>query len=121
MIVAFWIVAGLTALVFLAAGTLKLIRPRETLAASGLAWTEDFTDRQVKLIGLAELLGGIGLVLPVLLNILPILSPIAAIALAALMTGATATHVRRKEPPVTLALVALSVASAVLGFIVVLG
>jgi len=121
VIVAFWIVAGLTALVFLAAGAVKLTRPREALATMGLKWTEDFTDLQVKLIGLAEVFGAVGLVLPVLLGILPILSPIAGILLAVLMVGATVVHVRRTEPPVTLALVVLSLASAVLGFLVVLG
>ncbi len=121
MIIAFWIVTGLAALVFFAAGAMKLARPREALAGAGLKWTEDFTDLQVKLIGLAEVLGALGLVLPVLLGILPILSPIAGILLALLMTGAVVVHVRRKEPPVTLALFGLSVASAVLGFLVVLG
>lgn len=119
MIVAFWIVTGLAALVFATAGTTKLLRPREALTTMGLRWTEDFTGAQVKLIGLAELLGAIGLVLPVVLGILPILSPIAGILLALLMTGASVVHVRRKEPPVTLALVAVSIASAVLGFLVV--
>lgn len=121
MIVAFWIITGLLAVAFLATGAMKLFRPREALAASGLKWTEDFTTVQVKLIGLAELLGAIGLVLPILLGIVPILSPIVAVLLAVLMIGASVVHVRRKEPPVSLALAALSIASAVLGFILVLG
>lgn len=118
MIIAFWIVAGLLALLFLAAGLMKLTRPKEALASSGLAWTEDFTAGAVKLIGTAEVLGAIGLVLPPLVGIAPVLSPIAAIALTGLMAGAVAVHIRRKEqfvPPLVLAL--LAIAAAVLGFL----
>ena len=118
MIVAYWIVAGLAALVFIAAGAMKLARPKEALAASGMAWTEDFTSPSVKLIGLAEVLGGIGLILPMLTGVAPILSPIAGAALAILMVGAAITHIRRNEPPVPIALVVIAAAAAVLGFIV---
>jgi hypothetical protein len=119
MLIAYWIVAGLTALAFLAAGGMKLARSKEQLAASGMAWTEDFSAPAIKLIAAAEVLGALGLVLPMLTGIVLILSPIAAVCLAALMVGASVVHVRRHEPPIPLALVALAVASAVLGFLVV--
>ena len=118
MIVAYWIVAGIAALVFIAAGAMKLARPKEALAASGMAWTEDFTSPSVKPIGLAEVLGGIGLILPMLTGVAPILSPIAGAALAILMIGAAITHIRRNEPPIPIALVVIVAAAAVLGFIV---
>ena len=118
MIVAYWIVAGIAALVFIAAGAMKLARPKEALAASGMAWTEDFTSPSVKLIGLAEVLGGIGLILPMLTGVAPILSPIAGAALAILMIGAAITHIRRNEPPIPIALVVIAAAAAILGFIV---
>lgn len=122
MLVAFWIVSGLVALVFLAAGTMKLARPKEALAASGLAWTEDFTEPTVKAIGAAEVLGAIGIVLPALTGIAPILSPIAASALALVMVGAIVVHVRRKEnPTVNVILLLLAAASAALGFAALLG
>ncbi|MGC5225298.1 DoxX family protein [Micromonospora sp. DT81.3] len=66
------------------------------------------------------MLGAIGLILPPLLGIAPVLSPIAAIALAALMLGAIVVHIRRKEsflPPLILAV--LSIVAAVLGFLTV--
>ena len=120
MVIAFWIIAGLLALAFLAAGLMKLLRPQQALASSGLAWVEDFTAGPVKLIGAAEIIGAIGLILPPLLGIAPIFSPIAAIALAVLMVGAIAVHVRRKEPVVApLVLAVLSVITAVLGFLTV--
>ena len=120
MLIAFWIVAGLAALVFLAAGLMKLARPRAALQASGMGWVEDFNDGSVKLIGLAEVLGAIGLIAPMATGIAPILSPIAGLALAVLMVGAAVTHIRRSEPPIPVALVLLSLAAAVLGFIIVL-
>ena len=119
MVIAYWIVAGLAALVFLAAGLMKLAQPKEKLKAS-LPWTEDFSATAIKLIGLAEVLGAIGLVAPLATGIAPILSPVAGLALAALMVGATVTHIRRSEPPIPVALVLIALAAAVLGFIVIL-
>jgi DoxX-like family len=122
MLIAFWIVSGIVALAFLATGLMKVTRPKEALAASGLAWTEDFTEPTVKLIGAAEVLGAIGIVLPALTGIAPILSPIAASALALVMVGAIVVHVRRKEnPTVNIVLLILAAASAVLGFVALLG
>ena len=118
MAIAYWIVAGVAALAFLGAGVMKLVRPQEALASSGLAWVEDFTTGPVKLIGAAEVLGAIGLILPKLLGIAPVLGPIAGIALAVLMVGAVVVHVRRREtfvPP--LVLVLLAAAAAALGFL----
>ncbi|MFF1876861.1 DoxX family protein [Leifsonia sp. NPDC058230] len=122
MLIAFWIVNGLAALVFLAAGIMKLARPREALTAAGMAWAGDFASPSVKLIGLAEALGGLGLVLPLLTGIAAILSPIAGVALAVVMVGAIVVHVRRSESAVPAAvLLVLALAAAILGFLVVLG
>jgi uncharacterized membrane protein YphA (DoxX/SURF4 family) len=121
LLIAFWIVAGLTALAFFAAGVMKVTRPKEKLVESGMAWAEDFSQPVVRLIGAAEILGALGIVLPMLTGIAPILSPIAAACLAVLMIGATVVHIRRHEPPISAALLVLAVATAILGFIVVLG
>lgn len=107
-----WIIAGLLAAAFGAAGAMKMLQPKEKLAASGLGWVEDYTPAQVKLIGLLEVLGALGLILPAALDIAPILVPIAAVGLAALMAGAAVVHTRRKESqmiPINLALLALAV------------
>lgn len=64
MNIALWIVASVLALAFLAAGLMKISQPQEKLAASGMAWTEGFNSGAVKAIGLAEVLGALGLVLP---------------------------------------------------------
>ena len=121
MTIALWILNGLLALAFISAGTMKLVRPKSALVAGGLAWADDFADPTVKLIGAAELVGGIGLILPLLTGIAPILTPIAATALALVMLGAVVVHIRRKESATpSIILGVLSAASAVLGFLVVL-
>jgi hypothetical protein len=120
VIIAFYIVAGLAALVFLGVGLMKVARPKPALKENGMGWVEDFSAPSVKLIGLAEVLGGLGLILPVLTGIAPILSPIAGIALAVVMIGAVVVHIRRKEPVVPpLVLAILAIAATILGFIVI--
>lgn len=120
MLIAYWIVAGLLAVAFIGAGGMKLARPRPALIASGMGFAEDFRDGQVKAIGAIEVLGALGLVLPMLTGVAPVLSPIAALGLAATMVVATLVHVRRAEPPVpTVVLTLLSLVAAVLGFLLV--
>ncbi|WP_028131252.1 DoxX family protein [Serinicoccus marinus] len=120
MLLALWIINGLLALAFLGAGGMKLLRGKDALAASGMSYVEDFSAGTVKLIGALEVLGAVGLIVPLLTGIVPVLTPIAAIGLAIIMIGAVVTHIRRKEPPLFPAILGvLAVASAVLGFIAV--
>jgi uncharacterized membrane protein YphA (DoxX/SURF4 family) len=105
-----WILAALLAALFLASGVKKLLQTKEQLAAGGYAWTEDFSPAAIKTIGVLEILAAIGLILPALLDIAPILVPWAAAGLALLMLGAAVIHLRRKESsaiPVALVLAAL--------------
>jgi uncharacterized membrane protein len=101
MNIALWIIAGLLAVAFLAGGTLKLILPKEKLAAApGGGWTEDFSPTAIKTIGALEVLAAAGLILPAALDIAPILVPLAATGLVLLMIGAAITHLRRHETKV---------------------
>lgn len=121
MVVAYWIVAGLLAAANLAAGSFKISRSREKLVSSGMAWAGDFSSGVITLIGAAEILGAVGLILPPLVGVAPILAPIAAAGLTVLQLGAIATHVRRGETsvlPANIVLVLLGVAATVLGFAV---
>ena len=93
-----WIVAGLLAVVYLASGAGKLIVPKEKLAtAPGAGWIEDFSAGSVKAIGALEVLAAVGLVLPALLDIAPILVPMAAVGLALIMVGVAIVTFRRQE------------------------
>lgn len=96
MNVALWVVAGVLAVAFLMAGSMKALRAKADLVGS-MAWVEDFSQTQVKLIGTAEILAAIGLVVPPLVDIAPWLTPLAALGLVLLMAGAAVTHIRRKE------------------------
>ncbi|HWC84828.1 MAG TPA: DoxX family protein [Pseudonocardiaceae bacterium] len=98
MNIALWIVQGLLAAVYLAAGGLKVARPREQLVASGnFDWMKDTSDAGVKAVGLVEILGALGLILPWLTGIAPILTPIAAVGLVAVQIGALRVHLGRNE------------------------
>ncbi|THV41098.1 DoxX family protein [Glycomyces buryatensis] len=92
-----WIVASVLALAFLFAGALTTVHGKEKLKSNGLAWVEGFPLGAVKTIGLLEILGAIGLILPALTGIAPVLVPLAATGIAVLMVGAALTHARRKE------------------------
>jgi DoxX-like protein len=96
--IALWVGQGLLALVYLAAGGLKLARSREQLVASGnLDWMKDSSDAGVKAIGLVEVLGALGVVLPWLTGIAPVLTPIAATGLVVVQVGALRVHLTRNE------------------------
>jgi DoxX-like protein len=99
MNIVLWVLAGITAAVYLGAGGMKLATPREKLLENpNLGWVNDFSASAVKLIALAEVLGAIGLILPRALDIVPVLTPIAAVGLAIVAAGAIVVHLRRKEP-----------------------
>ena len=98
MNIALWTVQGILAIVYLAAGGLKVVRSREVLVASGrLDWMKDNSDAAVKAIGTIEILGALGLILPGLTGIAPILAPIAAAGLVVVQIGALRVHLTRNE------------------------
>jgi hypothetical protein len=115
--IALWIVQGLLALVYLAAGGLKIVRPREKLVASGnFDWMKDSSDAGVKAVGLVEIVGALGVILPWLTGIASILTPIAAIGLVVVQIGALRVHLVRNERqplPVNLLLLLLAAFVAV--------
>src|SRR3989449_7240614 len=84
MNVALWIVQGLLAAVFLLAGGAKLVLPLDQMAGP-VALPGWF----LRFLGVAEVLGALGLILPGLLRIRPGLTPLAAAGLVIVMIGAT--------------------------------
>ncbi len=95
MNIGLWIAAGLLAAVYLAVGLTKLARGRALRHRMG--WVDDFPDPVVRFIGLAEIAGALGLVLPKVTGTVPILTPIAGAGLVLLQVLAIAIHVRRGE------------------------
>lgn len=96
MNMALWIVQILLALVFGLTGMMKLIQPKEKLVQR-MKWAEETAPNTVKTIGAVEVLGALGVVLPMLTGILPILTSLAAVGLGLTMIGATLTNLRHKE------------------------
>jgi hypothetical protein len=121
MNIVLWVLAGITAAVYLGAGGMKLVTPREKLLENpNLGWVKDFSAGAVRLIALAEVLGALGLILPRALGIAPVLTPIAAVGLAIVAAGAIVVHARRKEPkamPVNVVLLVLAAIVAVGRFV----
>lgn len=113
MVIVLSIVNVLLAVVFVFAGATKAFQPIEKLAPK-MHWVTEYSTRTVRLIGWAELLGGMGLVLPSLVG-LGILQLVAAICLALLMVGAAVWHFRHNDtkgaiPSIVLALLLTFVA-----------
>lgn len=92
-----WILQGLLAAMFLMAGIMKSTQPREKLVKQ-FPWVNDVSTPLVLFIGIAELAGALGLILPAATGIATVLTPIAAACLALVMVLAMGLHVRRKEP-----------------------
>jgi hypothetical protein len=86
------------------------------MANPRMAWVEDFSDPAIRTIGGLEFLGALGLILPAVTGIAPILVPLAAVGLAITMFGAIVVHVRRGDGtllvvvPLVLGLTAIFVA-----------
>jgi hypothetical protein len=118
MIIAVWIVSGLLAPAYLFVGINKLVSPKSKLEDQ-MTWVQKTSGSQVKVIASLEILGALGLILPVITGILPILTPIAALGLVVLQLVALVVHLRLGEkmivPNVVLLLLALFVALARFG------
>jgi putative oxidoreductase len=91
-----WIVAGLLALAFLLAGFMKAFRPVEALK-NMMSWVAVVPTPFVRLIGVAEILAGIGLILPAVTGIQQWLVAAAAGGLVVVMISAAIFHAGRKE------------------------
>ena len=89
MNIARWIIQILLALLFLFSGGIKLILPIETLTSMGSPNQVHLPGLFIRFIGVCEVLGGLGLVLPGLLKIRPELTWLAAAGLVIIMIGAT--------------------------------
>jgi len=93
---ALWIAQGVLAAMFLMTGLLKSATPKEKLALK-MAWANDFSAATLKLIGISQLLAAIGLIVPMLTGIAPVLTPLAATGLCIIMILGAAYHFRKNE------------------------
>jgi hypothetical protein len=95
-----WVFQAVLATMMLLAGVFKLISNNAELIEKGngrMDWAEDLSEGSVTMIGVVEFLIGLGLILPQLLDILPWLTPLAAIGAVLTMLGALGLHLKRKD------------------------
>ena len=95
MNIALWLLQGLLAALFLATGSLKVFNYEKARHQAG---QDSPTKGLTTFIGLSEMAGALGLVVPAAAGVLMGLVPLAALCLGVLMAGAAATHRRLKEP-----------------------
>lgn len=94
-----WTLQILAALAFIMAGIMKISTPYGDLVlAENMGWVEDFSAIQIKIIGVLEFLGAIGMILPFVIKKFIFLVPLAALGLVLVMVGAIFTHLSREEP-----------------------
>jgi len=96
--VASWIVSIGLALAFAVLGAMKLALSKEHLVLRGADWADDFGPGTVRFVGMTEVLGALGMILPAVLDIPRWLALTAAAAgLIVVVLGAAAVHARRRE------------------------
>lgn len=110
MSIAYWTVAGLLALFYLYAGGIKTVQSREQLQPM-MAWVDTTPMPAVRAIGVVEVLGAIGLILPPLTGTAPWLAVAAAIGFMLLQIGATRVHLSRGDRRIALNLTLLLAAA----------
>jgi len=107
-----WVAQVVLAVLYLMAGGIKLFQPIAALAGMGMGYVNDMPELFIRFVGLMELLGALGLLLPAVTRILPWLTPLAAIGLCVVQISAIVLHAARGETamtlPMNLVLLALS-------------
>ncbi|MGZ3678611.1 MAG: DoxX family protein [Ktedonobacterales bacterium] len=115
MNIVLWGMQGLLAAAYLMAGGLKASQPIDILGKS-MGWVRSVPAGFVRFIGIAEVLGAIGLILPMVTGTLPWLTVAAAVGLVVVQVGAIVVHVTRHEMqriPVNIVLLLLAVLVAI--------
>jgi uncharacterized membrane protein len=115
--VAYWVIAGLLAAVYAFSGVKKLVQSQDQLRPM-MGWVDTMPVSRIRIIGLLEVLGTVGVIAPPLSGIAPGVAVAAAIGLALIQIGAFRLHLSRHELanlPLNAALLVLSGAAAWLG------
>jgi hypothetical protein len=108
-----WIAQGLLAAMYLAVGCMKVFQPGKVRENPQMTWTHGQTDQYIRFVGTVEVLGALGLILPLVTGILPWLTVLAGIGLTLIQLLAIfKEHLPKKEYnviPLNLVLLALSI------------
>ena len=116
MNIALWIIQVLLAGMYGMAGSMKAFTPDKVRTNPQMTWAHDKQDGYIRFVGISELLGAVGLIIPALTGILPWLTPLAAVGLALIQVLAIFTvHLPKKEyqvVPVNVVLLVLAIVAA---------
>jgi len=116
MNIALWIIQVLLAGMYGMAGSMKAFTPDKVRTNPQMTWAHDKQDGYIRFVGISELLGAVGLIIPALTGILPWLTPLAAVGLALIQVLAIFTvHLPKKEYqviPVNIVLLVLAIVAA---------
>jgi len=112
MYIAYWIIAGVLAFFYLYSGAMKVVRSREQLVPM-MGWVERTPIAAVRTIGVLEVLGAVGLIVPPLTGVAPWLAIAAAVGLVLVQIGGITVHIVRGEIKVLGLNIALLVLAAV--------
>lgn len=96
MTIAIWILKGLIAALFAFVGTNKMLMHKSKLLDRGMKGLFNLDEKQIKIVGILEVLGVIGLILPSILNYYPILSAFSALCLSLTMIVAGVINYKLK-------------------------
>jgi uncharacterized membrane protein YphA (DoxX/SURF4 family) len=114
MNIALWVIQALLAALFLYIGGMKVFAYERFKKMTAKNGDSGVSHGLTTFIGISELVGGLGLILPLATGVAPILTPLAALGLGVIMILATRHHMRRKEP-VTMTVVLLVLCAVVVG------
>lgn len=117
MKIAYWIIAVLLGVIYAFGGVKKLVQSRDQLRPM-MGWVDTMPMPRVRLIGLLEVLGAVGLILPPITGIAPALAIGAAIGLVLIQIGAFRLHLSRHELsdlPLNVILLAMAATAVWLG------
>jgi uncharacterized protein YjeT (DUF2065 family) len=79
-------------------GLFKLVLPYAKYSSiNAVAWSKEFKPEHIRLIGILEVSGGVGLIVPLFMHPLKMLTTLAAVGISHYMSGAMVTHLRRSE------------------------
>ena len=112
---ALWVAVIALAAVLIPSGFVHAVRGKKRSIELGQEWANDFTDQQIRLIGAAEIVGSLAVVVFPIIDFIPWVVPIAAAGLTVIGAGAAFVHIRRGDPlanttvPALLAVIALIV------------
>lgn len=98
MNVLLWIGQALLSIIFLVSGINKATLSEKQLIAKGQTGVVGIRDYVIHSIGVMEILGAVGVIVPWITGIMPVFTPVAAICFSILMLLAAPIHYRLKEP-----------------------